>query len=174
MNVIDYMNKLNSCKNYLPDQGDYDDLFLAVIEYHFRAAKNCIVLDDKHLNGVAGLELRIKDKLCTDMFIIFVYLSYKALNPTYILSVLKDLMIRAYCRENDCGSNLPIGRGYVMYLLLEFSLVGEAGILPKAKRIANLSVTMCSSETCDSCYKACEKIEALERRESNYAFKGFC
>lgn len=163
MMVIDYMNSVDDCKNYLPAQGEYDDLFLAMIEYCLRAAKSCIVLDYEHLDGVAGQELRIKDKQCTEMYVIFVYLVSKALSTTYILEVLKECLMKGCCCKHTSEDDLPISRLHVMYLLLEFFLTGEAGIFPKVKKIANLSVTMCSSEICDYCYKVCEEIEVLER-----------
>lgn len=162
MTVIDYIDKLNGRKSYLPTRGNYDDLFQTVIEYHLRAAKSCIMLDHEHLDGVAGQELCIKDRQCADMYIIFVRLVSEALDPIYILAVLKNRLISEYCCERNSEDDLPISRIYVMYLLLEFSINGAPGFLPKAKEIANLSVTMCSVETSNYCFRICEEIKDLE------------
>lgn len=171
MTVIDYIVRLDGGKHYLPVRGVYDDLFLTMIEYHLRAAKSCIVLDYKHLDGVAGQELLIKDKWCAEMYIIFVRLVSDAINPIYILAVLKERLISGYFYKGNAEDDLPLSRGYVMYLLLEFSITGEPGILPKAKEIANLSITLCSAETSSYCFGVCEEIRRLE--EDRYAQK-FC
>lgn len=170
MMVIDYINSVDDCKNYLPAQGDYDDLFLTMIEYHLRAAKSCIVLDHEHLDGVAGQKLLVKDKQCTDMYIIFVTLTSKALDPIYILAVLRDRLLKSYCCDRSDDNGVGVSRIYVMYLLLEFSLTGEAGIFTKAKEIANLSVTMCSAETSKYCLNICEEIGRLEEDRYAHAF----
>lgn len=162
MTVIGYIDKLNKRKNYLPARGNYDDLFRTIMEYHLRTAKGCVVLDYEHLDGVAGQELRIKDERCTDMYILFVRLASEALNPIYILAVLKNWLLNEYCCGCNSEDDLPISRMLVMYLLLEFSISGEPGVLPKVKGIANLSVTMCSAETSSYCLKICEEIEDLE------------
>lgn len=164
MMVIDYINALDSHKRYIDFSKDYDDLFQTVIEYHLRSTSGGIILDHKYLDGIAGQEVHIKDEFCRDMYIRFVYMVSNALNPIYILAVLKSHLFEFYCHRHKENSCLPIGREYVLYLLLEISLVGDAGTLPKAKVIADLSIAFCSSEIYIYCRDVCDRIRAIEER----------
>ncbi len=163
MTLLDYMNDFRADKSFDYFRKDYDDLFLAVIEFHLRSARGGIVLNSKHLDGVAGQELDIKDECCQKLYILFVYLVSNALNPDYILVVLKDRLLKfcsCDCVKCDC---LPVRRILVMYFLLEKSLVGgSAGILSKANVIADMSKIMCSAEVSEYCFRICKDIENFE------------
>lgn len=164
MMVIDHIKALDGRKRFIDFQKDYDDLFQTVIEYHLRAIRGGIILDNECLDGVAGQELHIKGECCRDMYIKFVYMVSNALNPTYILAVLKNHLLEFYCRRYEKNVCLPVSRECILLLLLEISLVGEAGVLPKAKMIADLSITLCSPEMYNFCCDVCDQIRVIEER----------
>ncbi len=144
MKVFERFSDLD-LQNYDFKKEKYDDIFIAVVEYLFRASIRGIDLSVYDDDGVSSQEINFKNPMCEKLFLLFIYLNSNGFYPLYVKDCLEYEFLMLF-------NSKPSIELLVFFRLLSFVEMNlDSGYKRVVKKIADVSMHYCNDDVYDFC-----------------------